>query len=157
GPTTSSLTEIDPQPGSQRSSTAIGGSRVAFLDSGDVLIHDLVTHTTTSLSNNNANDVLPNVAPDGNIVVWMSCDILTSHCGILAAFWQANVNAWSGAITISNSVGNPENPDTDGAWLVYDDDCPSATGQDIYITRVGGVEQHLVIPGADRNPSISQG
>jgi hypothetical protein len=59
---------------------------------------------------------------------------------------------------VTNTIANNLNPDTDGAWITYDSDRPSGTGQDIYFQPVGGgPERQLTIAGLERNPSISQG
>jgi hypothetical protein len=90
---TQTSTEIDPQPGSQRYSPSIGGARVAFLDNKielsfgfAVVVHDLVTHATTNLSAGltyeNSIGRVPSVAPDGNTVVFSSCDHILANCDV---------------------------------------------------------------------------
>ena len=166
---TSTFTELDPQPGSLRLATAIGGSRVAWVDgnsgSGDIVVHDLDSNDTTNLSSCQVTGVpnwrrteLPDVAPDGNSVVWDSCNLNITQCDVYAAYWVpagalpqcsvARVNETSGDLNL--------NADTDGTYLVYQSGRPSATDQDIYIVA-GGVEQRLAIQGMQRNPSIDQG
>ena len=158
---TSSSFEIDPQPGSARFATAIGGRSVAFVDqnsgNGDIWVHDLVTHTTRNLSSDAEISGNPSVAPDGNTVVWEGCDLLYTQCGVGAARWQPGIDAWTvGPVA---GVGAFDlNPATDGTWIVYDSERPSSTGRDIYFQPVGGGdERRLAIAGEEHNPSIHRG
>ena len=92
---TNSFTEIDPQPGSLRLATAIGGSRVAFVDgisgNGDIVVYDLASNFTTNLSGGingpPHSDGNPSVAPDGNSSCLESCNISFSQCDVYAAYW----------------------------------------------------------------------
>jgi hypothetical protein len=155
---TSTLTEIDPQPGAARFSPTIGGDIIAYEDlnsgSGDIFIYDLAANPPVPpqrLSTSTNTEDSPGVAPDGNTVVWEEC--AGSNCDIVKAVRVAGV--WT-VSTVTNSSSNEENPDTDGTWIVYDSN--RGTGSDVYFQPVtGGPERQLTIAGEQTNPSISQG
>jgi hypothetical protein len=160
--TTAILTEVDPQPWSFRFSSAIAGNRVAFLSSssgtnGDIVLHDFATNTTTTLSSGSFNDN-PSIAPDGNTVVWERCDLNFIDCDVEAALWNSALSSWS-VFTVSDTLSDELNPDTDGTWIVYESNRPSATGSDIYFKPVNGdsIERHLIIAGDQRYPRVSHG
>src|SRR6185503_19680972 len=96
------FTEIDPRPGSLRLQTAIGGSRVAFVDaigsgpsdpdaSVDIAVHDLDSNQTTNVSRGISGLFTgnPHIAPDGNSVVWEGCTVTVTQCDVYAAYWVA--------------------------------------------------------------------
>jgi hypothetical protein len=50
------------------------------------------------------------------------------------------------------------NPDTDGTWIVYEDNRASPDGADIYLySTVDRKSRRLALPGIQRNPSIREG
>jgi hypothetical protein len=155
-------TEIDPHAGSNRIGAAIGGNTVAFIDmstgDGDVNSYDLATNTLQVVSSDPAPEQNPNVAPDGNTIVWELCPTSITNCDIEKA-----VRLGSGSPFVVSTVANspdPEgNPDTDGTTIVYDANLTgNPTGQDIYFVPVaGGPATQLAIPGYQQNPSIRAG
>jgi hypothetical protein len=155
-------TEIDPHPGTNRVGSAIGGNTVAFIDmstgDGDLYSYDLATNTLQLVSSDPATEQNPNVAPDGNTIVWESCPTSIISCDIKKA-----VRLGSGSpfvvSTVVNSPDPEDNPDTDGTTIVYDGNLTgNATGQDIYFVPVaGGPTTQLAIAGNQQNPSISAG
>ena len=155
---TSTLTEIDPQPGAARFGAAIGGDTLAYQDlnsgNGDIFVYDLAANPPLppqKLSTSNNTEDSPGVAPDGNTVVWEEC--VGSNCDIVKAVRAAG--AWT-VSTVVNSPSNEENPDTDGTWIVYDSN--RSGNSDIFFQPVaGGPERQLAIAGEQTNPSISQG
>jgi hypothetical protein len=161
--TTSAVTEIDPHPGNVRLGCALGGDTLIFVDfgtgsgAGNIFFYDLAANPPSpqqplSLDPNEVAN--PNVSPDGNVVVWENCPT-PSNCDI----WKAvrSAGAWTTSIAVNSSF-NEQNPDTDGTWIAYDTNQGAATGQDIYFLPVAsGQTTQLLIPGAQVNPSISQG
>ena len=155
---TSTLTEIAPRGGSRRSAPAIGGSRVAFVDTssqGDIVVHDLATNTTTNIASGVGAHVIPRMAPDGNTVVWNQCDVSFTYSEVYAARWQADLEAWSVMLVSPRNCrsGYALSPDTDGAWIVYEMD---------YRIRFkpidgDGIERQLDIPGLQCRPAINEG
>jgi hypothetical protein len=161
--TTLALTEIDPHPGDVRMGCALGGNTLVYIDfgtgtgSGDVFVYDLGANPPTppqplSLSANDEQN--PNVSSDGNTVVWESCPT-PSNCDVVKAVRSSGV--WT-VSTVVNSSSMEENPDSDGSWITYDSNQPSATAPDIFFQLVaGGQESYLAINGPQVNPSISKG
>src|SRR5882757_2603855 len=143
---TSTLTEIDPQPGVSRFSPTIGGDTLAYEDlnsvEGDIFVFDLAANPPVPpqrLSTSTHTADSPGVAPDGNTVVWEEC--VGSNCDIVKAVRAAGI--WT-VSTVVNSISNEENPDTDGTWIVYDSNRPSGTASDIFFQPVaGGPERQL--------------
>lgn len=156
---TSSLTEIDPQPGQQRFGPAIGGDTIAYPDqingNGDIFAYDLAANPPTPAQNISMSvdqDDNPSVSPDGNTIVWERCR--SANCDVLKAVRSAGI--WTVTL-VTSSIFNEENPHTDGTWLVYDSN-RDAADQDIFFQPVaGGIERHLVLPGDQLNPHVSQG
>jgi hypothetical protein len=68
---------------------------------------------------------------------------------------------WGSPTLVSGPAGvafNQGYPDTDGDWIVYESNGPSATGSDIcFQPLAGGPETQLAIPGTQRSPSIKAG
>ena len=155
---TSSLTEIDPQPGTLRFNPVLGGNTLAYVDlnvgNGDIYVYDLAANPLIppqDLSASAISDDSPAVSPDGNTIVWEKC--VGANCDILKALRTGGV--WN-VSNVVNTAFNEENPDTDGTWIVYDS---NRTGNSqIYFQPVaGGAETQLSIPGDAINPSISKG
>jgi hypothetical protein len=141
--------------------TAIGGNTVAFVDglsgNGDIVVVSLANGQREVLDPPSPDlDTNPNVSPDGNTVVWEKCYHDFVNCDVVKA--EGGPGAWVVSPVAALNASNEKNPDTDGTWIVYDSDRPSATGQDIYFQPIGGaVETRLEIAGTQRNPSISRG
>ena len=155
---TASLTEVDPVAGSHRIRSAIGSNTVAFIDlttafTNVLSIADLANPgPSLRFPGPGFGAQSPQVAPDGNTVVWEQCRSIFD-CDVLRAVRTA------GTWTVSAVANASNNPDTDGTWIVYDSNrAGSPTGWDIYFRPVaGGVERQLTIPGVQWNPSISGG
>jgi hypothetical protein len=154
---TATITEVDPQVGSQHSNGAIGSDTVAFVDTGLAPTGELVASqlggSTVRVTNDSRVDQAPSVAPSGNVIVYESCQTSAANCDVRQA-------TWSGATwVVSNLTNNAEpesNPDTDGALVVYD--AIRSGERDIYWQPAGGgSEQRLQLTGEQRNPSISGG
>jgi len=141
--------------------TAIGGSTIAFEDlntgHGDIMVADVDAPTApfVNLSDSTVVDEQPEVAPQGDLVVWEACDT-PMHCGIYKA--SRTGGSWGPPLPVTATSATTElNADTDGTTIVYDSS-PSPTGLDIVLQPVaGGPPTRLELPGAQRNPSISQG
>ena len=160
---TSLLTEIDPRSGSNRIETAIGGNTVAYIDlstgGGDLYAYDLAASPPGPPQVVSAfpfSEQNPNVAPDGNTIVWEQCQVSLTNCDVFKAVRAGS--AWT-ASPVANTSDPEGNPDTDGTWIVYDANrTGNPTGQDIYYQPVaGGPETRLALPGDQANPSISRG
>jgi hypothetical protein len=157
-------TEIDPHPGTNRVGAAIGGNTVAFIDTdtlvnlGELDSYDLATNTLQALTSDSAANQNPNVAPDGNTIVWESCPTSITNCDIKKALRLGSGSPFV-VSTVANSPDPEGNPDTDGTTIVYDGNLTgNPTGQDIYFVPVdGGQTTQLAIAGDQQNPSISAG
>lgn len=153
------VTELDPQgPGTMRFGAVIGGDTVAYAEfatgGGDIYAYDLAAGTATNVSQSSLLEMNPNVAPDGDIIVWERC--IGSNCDILQSVLSGA--AWGSPAVVSATSGNESNADTDGTTVVYDSERASPTGQDLYFKSVlGGPETRLELAGLQRNPSISNG
>jgi hypothetical protein len=156
---TGSLSELDPQLGSVRFGAAINGPTVAFGDfstgNGDVYAYDLTTATASNLTHSAADDSAPAVNPAGDQVVWQSCAAPLSNCDVLQSVKVGG--AWGSPTVVAATPSNEQNPDTDGATIVYDSDRPSATGADIYFQTRPGPETALQLPGTQSSPRIAGG
>jgi hypothetical protein len=157
---TATLTEILPNPGTNRIGAAIGGNTVAYVDqsvgNGDVYAYDLSTSAWWTIGNDPAAEGNPNVSPDGNVIVWERCPITLIKCDVMQA--ARNGGSWTVSV-VAYSSDSEGNPDTNGTLVVYDASYPgNPTGQDIYFVPVaGGATTQLEIPGDQQNPSISDG
>jgi alpha-tubulin suppressor-like RCC1 family protein len=159
---TGTTAEIDPQAGALRFSCALGGDTLVYADfdtgtsTGHVFVYDLAANPATppeTLSATpNAQQNL-NVSPDGNTVVWENCPT-AGNCDIMKAVRSGG--AWT-VSTVVNSAVNEENPDTDGTWIVYDTASQNVPGTISWRPVAGGSPTQLVMPGAQRHPSISRG
>jgi hypothetical protein len=155
-------TEIDPHAGTNRIGAAIGGNTVAFIDmntgNGDLNIYDLATNTLQAFTGDPAAEQNPNVAPDGNTIVWESCPTSIVSCDIKKALRLGSGSPFV-VSTVADSPDPESNPDTDGTTIVYDGNLTgNPTGQDIYFVPVaGGPTTQLAIAGDQQNPSISAG
>lgn len=151
--------EVAPQAGSNRRFSSIGGSTIAWQDFGfasttlapEIVVYDQTMQTSVRLTNDTVRDNPPTVSPDGHTVVWTKCTGGFSGCDA----WSATLSngTWT-ARALTGAEGEETGVDTDGVLAVYGS---SRGGEDdIYWQPVaGGAEQHLVFPGADRNPRIA--
>lgn len=148
--------EIDPASGVTRIGSAIGGNTVAYIDftlegHGELVIHDLVTSTSTRITNDVAFDGNPSVSPDGTVVTWEHCATSQTNCDV----WQAVKSGAVWNVGVTSDSSNPEaNPDTNGTLAVYDS--LRAGNADLFWRPVaGGAEVQLAMPGFEANPSIA--
>jgi PKD repeat protein len=148
--------EVDPSPGSNRISAAIGGNTVAYVDfglqlNGELVVSDLSGLTSVRLTNDVAIDGNPSVSPDGNVVVWEHCATSLTNCDIYEAVKSGA--AWNTRI-VSDTSSPEANPDTNGTLVVYDSQ--RGSNPDIFWRPVsGGAETRLELPGYEGNPSIA--
>jgi hypothetical protein len=154
------LTTIDPTTNANRQDPAIGGNPIAYLDlgltggaNGEIVVHDIAANTSTRLTNDTADDELPQVAPNGQVVVWRTC---STNCDINQAVFSGTT--W----TVSSVASTPDqenNPDTDGVDVVYDSNRATSNGwSDIYFRQIdGSPETQISLPGVQTNPSIASG
>ena len=102
--------------------------------SSELVVHDIAANTSTRLTNETLTDQIPQVAPNGHVIVWQACD--AASCGIKQAVLSGTT--W----TISSVTSTPDledNPDTDGVDVVYDSNRSTSTsGSDIYFRTVAG-------------------
>lgn len=160
----STLTTIDPSPGPLHVGPGIGENTIAYIDgglpggsAGEIVAHDIAANTATRLTNDGVADQNPQVAPNGNVIVWETCPTLpNTNCDINQAVRGGTT--WT-VSSVANTAYPENNPDTDGTNVVYDSDRPtSVVGRDIYFRLVdGGPETQLEIAGLQFNPSIAAG
>ena len=156
---TNTVSEIFHETSPAQFSPVLGGHQVAFIDlntgNGDIMVFDLSTNgPPINVSFSADSDDSPTLSPDGTAVVWERC--LGANCGILRSVLSGGM--WGAAEVVSDTPSNEGNPDTDGTWIVYDSNRPSATGGDIYFQPLmGGLETQLQLAGEQRNPSMSNG
>ncbi|MGH2654370.1 MAG: PxKF domain-containing protein [Actinomycetota bacterium] len=156
------VSELDPQPASDRIGSAIGGGTVAWMDmafagtSGqpEVVAYDLAGGISTRLTSDAAYDSDAAVSPGGDVIVWTKCTGSggTSGCDIYKAVRSGS--AWTA--TGLPLLGEEAQPDTDGTIVVYGSD--RAGELDIYWQPVsGGSEEKVTLAGRQRNPNVSNG
>jgi hypothetical protein len=149
--------EIDPVTNSNRFGAAIGGNTVAFIDfglhpNGELVIHDLVNHSSTRITNDAVGDGNPQVSPDGNVVVWEHCATSITNCDI----WQAVKTGALWSVSQVASTASPEgNPDTNGTLVVFDSHRVTGSEHIFWRPVNGGAEIQLEIPGYQGNPSVA--
>lgn len=156
--------ELLPKPGAFRDAASIGGNTVAWADYGlqtaatapEIVVHDLSTKATTALTANSLEDGQPNVAPNGDVVVFRQCAAVGS-CDILQATRSAT--GWSVA-PLTSASGDETAPATDGATVAYESlrNVNGLAERDIYFQAVGGSpEAAIPLPGVQQNPSVAGG
>jgi hypothetical protein len=153
--TAASPVEIDAALGTTRLGSAIGGDTVAYIDfgleaNGELVIHDLSTSTSLRITNDTVPDQSPSVSPDGTVVTWEHCNSSFSNCNIWKAVKDGAV--WSVSI-VSNTPNSESNPDTNGAFVVYDSF--RSGNADVFWRLPGGHEVHLQTSSFEGNPSIA--
>jgi hypothetical protein len=157
--TTNTVSEIFHEASPAQFSPVLGGHQVAFIDlnlgSGDIMLFDLSTNgPPINVSHSVESDDSPSLSPAGDAVVWERC--VGANCDILRSLKVGPT--WGPPEVVSATPFNEGNPDTDGTWVVYDSNRPSATGGDIYFQPLsGGAETQIELAGEQRNPSISNG
>jgi hypothetical protein len=155
------VTELDPEPVVDRFFPTIGRNSVAYMDgafsnNSEVYAYDLATGRATDVSQSSALDVLSNIAPAGDVLVWQGCVGSLVNCDVYQSV--RNGATWSTPTPVGATPSNEANSDTDGTTVVYDSERATATSQDIYLKPVaGGVEMPLQLEGFQRNPAISNG
>ncbi len=153
-------TEIDPQPGSTRFGTVIGGDVVAFTDyatsNGDVYAWDLRTSTLDVLDASPLLDLTPGISPDGAVIAWPRCDSSGTHCTVMKAVRSAG--QWM-VSPVPGGGGRSFSVDTDGTWIAHAVDRTGVwASPHLYLTRVqGGPEVRLAVPGVQFWASINRG
>lgn len=154
--TTASAVQVGPDD-SGAFATAVGGDTVAFVSGDDIKVGSISNPTgaLTNLSSSAAFDSGPAVSPNGHAVVWQECTLVS--CSVLKSTF--NSVSWSAAAVVANAPALNTNPDTDGTSIAYDSDrAGSVDGSDIYFQALsGGADTQISLPGAQRNPGISQG
>ncbi len=155
-------TLIDPHPGDLRLGSAINGNTLAYIDfgtgtgSGDLYAVGLPSGSPMLVSGSPNMEENPNVSPAGDIIVWESC-ATPSNCDVMLSKF-AN-GTWGAPQPIANSIGNEQNPDTDGNYVVYD---KCAVGNApcsvvIHPLAAGATDFSIDMPSIPVNPSISRG
>ncbi len=116
--------ELDPRPELRRSSPAIGGRTVAWVEAvgesrslSEVVVYDLDTQVATALSTDgdriNRN---PAVSADGSVVTWTKCDSTGLSCDVYVATKVGG--AWA-ARALTGSEGEDVLPVSNGEVVVY--------------------------------------
>lgn len=145
-------TAIAPNVTGERSYPAIGSGTVAWEDvsSGtmrELYVHDLATGTTTLLATGAGfSNHEPDVSPDGNVVVWLQCEIA---CDVYEATRTAA--GWSTRL-VAPSQGWGDGVSTDGSIVAY-----TREGDLRWQPVGGGPEQTLSLPGTTRDPGVADG
>jgi hypothetical protein len=154
--------EIDPQAGSFRQDSQIGGNTVAWQDvsstgqSSDIVVWDMSTSTAKRLTSNGHINQLAGVSRDGSAVVWADCPAFT-NCNIFASR-QTATDIWSGAVQLTTTgTCSGSRPDTNGQVAVYS--CADSAGVGhVYLQPLaGGTVTQVPFAGSASNPSISGG
>ena len=148
-------------PGFGNTMPSIGGNIVAFEDRdpiddsqpSQIATYDLSTGAVTQLTNDSLFNRNPDVSPNGDVVTWQKCQSNLLTCDIYAAIKTAPGVFTTRALTTDGN-SSPYRSATNGEVAVYISD---RTGEhDIYYQPVnGGTEVHLVIPGDQRDATIS--
>jgi hypothetical protein len=155
------ITEIAPQVCAHRTSSAVGNTSVAFVDTSSlptrVFVADIAGGAPTQLSSGIGSSQNPSVSPSGDAVVFEQCPSTVLNCDIMKSVRSGGV--WGAAQAVANTASPEGNPDTDGTTVVYDANrAGSFTGQDVYFQPLaGGAETQLQIVGFQSKPSISSG
>jgi hypothetical protein len=140
------------------SDPAIGGNWVAYRHGesqtaiGDIFAYDRSTGGYYTLSFNDVQDWWPAVSPDGNVIVYASCQSGQKGCSIYSA--AKNSDGTLINIRAVSTTGDNAFPDTNGQLVVYTSERNG--DNDIYWQRVGGsTEMHLALTGDQRDARIS--
>ena len=144
--------------GSGDSDPALGGNLVAFRHSGgpnqtgEIFVYDRTTGGVLELSYNDLQDWWPAVSPDGNVVVWATCQLDGKGCTIYSSTKSSDGTLFQTRLV--SGTGENASPDTNGQVIVYTSERNGEN--DVYFQRVGGsTEMHLSIPGDQRDVRIS--
>jgi hypothetical protein len=165
----STLTEIDPTPGSMRFGPQIGDQTIVWQDFGTsstssyIVAYDRTTGATTVLSPSSTSVINqnPGISSDGSIVAWESCPgALPSSCLIWKAV-RSTAGTWTSQQLVSQVQGVQSHPETDGAVIAYSANFANPSGvvanRIVWQPAVGGTDQVLNIQGSAINPSVSGG
>lgn len=143
---------------SGNSDPALGGNLVAFRHGeglnviGDIIIYDRNTGGFLPLSYNDVPDWSPAVSPDGNVVVWQTCQLDHASCSIYASALNSDGTLFRSHLV--SGTGDNASPDTNGQLIVYTSERNGEN--DIYFQTVAGpTEMHFAIPGDQRDVRIS--
>jgi len=118
------------------------------------VVYDLVTNTTTRLTNDSLKDINPEVSPDGQVVVWQKTALTGSDSDIWVSVQTSPGNWTTSALT--GTPGEDVNPTTNGSLVAFASDADG--DYDIYVTNLAGdILTHFDLPGIQKNPSISGG
>lgn len=161
----STLTELDPTPGSMRFEAAIGDQTIAWQDfcvpacsatSSAIVAYDRTTLATTVISASPpAINQNPAISSDGSVVAWEGCTTVTS-CAVWKAV-RSSAGVWNAQQLLSPLfpvTGDPH-PDTDGTVIAYAS--RASTASMAWQPVAGGTEQILNLPRSAINPSVSGG
>jgi Tol biopolymer transport system component len=162
---TGAVSTLGPATSALRTQPAIGGSTVAWIefatptDSGhaQIVAYDLDTAAVTNITNDTLANRLPAVSPDGNTIVWQTCQPDLTGCYIRES--TRTGTTWSAPIDLTTATDGEAGVqiDTDGAIVVYSLTAPGGD-EDIYWQPVGGGQAHrLVLPERQTAPSVSNG
>jgi hypothetical protein len=156
-PNTSTTAEIDAAPAVTRFSVVLGNGTLAYIDSGlgvggELVIQDTATQISQQITSDSEIDAVPNVSPEGSVVVWEHCAVSYTSCDI----WQAVKSGTSWTASVSSADPADEQlPDTNGSIVVYGSDRPSGAG-DIFFRPVGGgAETEIELAGTQINPNVA--
>jgi len=143
---------------SGNSDPALGGNLVAFRHGegsnviGDIIIYDRNTGGFLPLSYNDVPDWSPAVSPDGNVVVWQTCQLDHASCSIYASALNSDGTLFRSHLV--SGTGDNASPDTNGQLIVYTSERNGEN--DIYFQTVAGpTEMNLSIPGDQRDVRIA--
>jgi probable HAF family extracellular repeat protein len=146
---TAQLTEINPQAGTNRLGTALGGNTFAYVDllvgTQDIVAWDLAGSTAVNVSNSLEFERSPRVSPDGNVLVWTRDNGNAGSTDIFMSRKAAGV--WEAPTPLAATPDLEDYPDTDGTWVVYDS--TRAGKRSVFLRAVaGGSERPLILSGS---------
>lgn len=161
----STLTELDPTPGSARYAGQIGDQTIvwedlsSFPNSASIVAYDQTSSATTVLSPSSTSAVNqnPGISPDGAVVVWAACSNVpvTSPCPVWKSV-RSSAGMW--ASQQISQVGDGFLSDTDGTIIAYSSFPSPPSNAHVYWQPVaGGTEQVLNLAGSAIDPSVSAG
>jgi hypothetical protein len=108
------LTEIDPHAGSNRLGVALGGNTVAYIDFssvlGDIYAYDLGASPPSppqQVSSSPHAERNPNVAPNGNMIVWEDCQISLTNCDVFKGVRSGGLWSVSAVAKLAKSGRQP--------------------------------------------------
>ena len=159
--------QLEPQRTAARYDPAIGGNTVAFFDyfftapqvytSTDLRVVDLGSPDQSQvLSSTGGVEVLPNVSPDGNMIVWESV-APDGYSDVKKVVRSSGVWGAPQGVAATPSCSE-ERPDTDGQYIVWTQACSDDNDNEIYFQpAAGGTVTKIVLSGDDSDPRIDGG